>query len=136
MKEQAYRVAVIVSLQLIIASIHAFRIGTYLTGPLYHLYYSFFSDIIVPFGMYFLFCINEFQISFLRPWWVKALIVFSVSTGAEICQYFGFYALGVTFDPLDIVMYGLGVILAVVVDTQVFPRVFRFWTLEYDKGLS
>ena len=135
-KEQSFKVAVTVGIQLVIASIHVFRIGTYLPGALYHLYYSYFSDFIIPFGAYFLISINDFQLPFLRSWKIKALIAFTAPTAAEICQYFGLYVLGVTFDTIDIVMYGLGVMLAVIVDTRIFPRVFGFWTIESGNGLS
>ena len=136
MKQQAYKTAVVIGIQLIVALIHAFRVGTFLSGPWYRLYYSFFSDLILPFAFYFLLCMNEPQYSFLRPWWVKATLIFSLMTTSEICQYFGVYAFGVTFDPLDIVMYGLGVTAAVLVDTQLFSRLFRFWTFEYGHGSS
>ncbi|MBC8181969.1 hypothetical protein H8E88_12690 [candidate division KSB1 bacterium] len=67
---------------------------------------------------------------FLRDWRVKSIIVFSVATTAEICQYFGIYALGVTFDLIDIIMYGVGVLMAVIVDRLVFTRIFKFWAVE------
>ena len=133
MKKFAYKVAIIIIIQLAIAAIHAFRLGQIFEGNLYNLYYSYFSDLILPFGTYFLLSANEYSIPFLRHWSVKALAVFSVATLAEILQYFGVYALGVTFDPVDILMYGCGVTLAVIVDTQVFSRMFKFWTLEDSK---
>jgi hypothetical protein len=49
---------------------------------------------------------------------------------AETCQYFGIPVLGSTFDPLDYLMYGMGAVSGVVVDTQVFSRMFGFWTKE------
>ena len=101
-------------------------------GELYILYYSYFSDIIIPFGIYFLLSINEFSIPFLRDWRVKSIIVFSATTTTEICQYFGIPVLGVTFDPIDIIMYGAGVVLAVFIDRQVFTRIFKFWTIKYE----
>jgi len=50
---------------------------------------------------------------------------------AEIFQYFGIYALGITFDLIDIIMYGAGLMAAVIVDKQVFARIFKFWTIKY-----
>ena len=44
------RTALIVSILLVIALVHIFRVGTYLRGSLFTLYYSYFSDIVVPFG--------------------------------------------------------------------------------------
>jgi hypothetical protein len=135
MKKTAKKILVSVSILLLIAMIHIFRIGTWFSGSLYDLYYAYFSDVILPFGIYFLLCINEFSYPFLRRWGVKAAIVFAVAATAEICQGLGIAALGVTFDPLDFVMYGLGVLLAALVDTQVFARLFPFWNIDFDEEL-
>ena len=69
----------------------------------------------------------EIQFRFLRKWFVKALIVFVVMTFSEIMQIFGFYFFGVTFDILDIIMFGIGVFIAVLIDTQIFERLMPFW---------
>ena len=134
-KKTAKKTLVCISIILLIAMIHIFRVGTWFSGSLYNLYYAYFSDVILPFGMYFLLCMNEFSYSFLRHWGVKAAIVSSVAATAEICQGLGIAALGVTFDPLDFVMYGLGALLAVLVDTQVFACVFSFWNIDFDEEL-
>jgi len=118
-----------VSIILAIAAIHAFRVGSYLSGKSYLLYYSFASDMIIPFGMYFLLSINEIQIRFLRKWQTKAIIVFGISTFTEIMQAFGIYFLGVTFDLIDILMFGIGVTVAVLFDKQIFDRFIPFWKL-------
>ena len=107
---------------LIIALIHAFRVGSYLSGSLFTLYYGYFSDIIVPFGMYFLLYLNETHIHFLRDWRVKAILIFGIASTTEILQCFGVPILGLTFDPLDFVMFGVGVLLAVVVDQCLINR--------------
>ena len=103
----------VVIIQIVIALLHAFRVGTLLDGTAYNLYYSYFSDFIIPFGFYFLLCANEFSTPILRHWAVKALLIFAGTTIAEIGQYFNVYAFGTTFDPADILMYGLGVMTAV-----------------------
>lgn len=61
---------------------------------------------------------------------MKAAIAFLLPSIAETCQYVGIPVLGSTFDLLDYLMYGIGAMSAVVVDTQVFPRIFAFWTME------
>ena len=124
------RLAVVFSIVALIAAVHILRIGSYLQGELYDFYYSYFSDFIIPFGYYFLLCANEPHMPFLRRWTVKLAIAFLTPSIAETCQYFGLPVLGSTFDPLDYVMYGMGAISAVAVDTQVFSRVFGFWTVE------
>ena len=121
------KVAVVVGVMVIIALVHAFRVGTYLDGTLFTLYYSYFSDIIVPFGMYFLLCLNEGSLRFLTDWRVKAGLVFAITSLTEVAQAFGVPILGSTFDPLDFVMFGIGVLLAVFADRVLFARLFPFW---------
>ena len=132
MKKTTYKILVIIIIQVMSALIHIFRLGQIFNGELYLLYYSYFSDLIIPFGFYFLLCANEFSIVFLRDWRVKSIIIFSVTTITEIGQYFGIHLLGVTFDPIDIIMFGVGVTLAAVFDKQVFSRIFKFWTIKYE----
>lgn len=122
------RTAVVISVMLVIALIHSFRVGTYLDGVLFTLYYSYFSDIIVPFGMYFLLCLDNVKLRFLNDWRVRALLVFTGASLTEVMQAFGVPLLGQTFDPLDIVMFGMGVLLAVLVDRIIFDRIFPFWS--------
>jgi len=112
---------------LVIALIHALRLGSYLDGVFFTIYYSYFSDFIIPFGMYFLLCINDSTIPFLTDWRLKALLVFAVSTLTEVMQAFGIYFLGVTFDPVDIVMFGGGVLIAAFVDRVLFWHYLPFW---------
>jgi hypothetical protein len=133
------RRAVVVSIMSIIALIHAFRVGTYLDGRLFTLYYGYFSDIAVPFGIYFLLCLNDSKVADLRDWRVKALLVFAAASSTEVLQAFGVPVLGRTFDPLDFVMFAAGVISAVVVDRVLFDRVFSFWSVSErvpPKGVS
>jgi hypothetical protein len=117
-----------------IAVMHAFRIGQFLNGDFYIYYYSFASDLILPFGAYFMLCMVEMRFRFLRNWFVKALIVFAVMTFSEIMQIFGFYFFGVTFDILDILMFGIGVFIAVLVDTQFFERFLPNWKYTDENG--
>ena len=84
-------------------------------------------------GFYFLLCGLE-QIPVFRRWGVKFVIAFLVPSIAETCQYFGVPVLGATFDPLDYFMFIMGALSAAVVDVQVFPRVFSFWTQEKAGG--
>jgi hypothetical protein len=121
------RTALIVSIQLVIALLHIFRVGTYLRGSLFTLYSSYFSDIVIPFGMYFLLCLNDVYVLFLRDWRVKALLVFGVAASTEVMQALGVPLLGQTFDPLDFVMFGGGVLLAALADRFLFDRHLPWW---------
>ncbi len=84
----------------------------------------------MPFGFYFLLSMDEQWIPVLKRWNVKWVIMFLLPSIAETCQYFGIPVLGSTFDPLDYLMYAIGVTFAAIVDTQVFPRIFGFWMWE------
>jgi len=115
---------VVVSILLLIALVHFFRVGTYLRGTLFTLYYSYFSDVVVPFGMYFLLCLSDVRVYVLRKWHVKAMLVFGVASSTEVMQAFGVPLLGRTYDPLDFVMFGVGVLFAALVDRFLFDRFF------------
>jgi len=127
MKIDTKKIGLVICIQLAIAAIHSFRMGQLFHGQLYILYYGYFSDIILPFGLYFLLCINELSFPFLKDWKVKAGLTFLIPAIAETCQYFGIPVLGSTFDPLDYLMYGTGALMAAFVDIQIFARYFKFW---------
>lgn len=117
----------VVSIMILIALLHVMGPGRYTQGGFYNFYYSYFSDLVLPFGGYFLMCMAEGDLPILRRWETKSAIVFLMASTAETCQYFGIPVLGETFDRLDYLMYGIGTISAVLVETQVFSRVFDFW---------
>ncbi len=119
--------AIVILIQVAIGSLHALRCGRLLSGQLSRYYSSYFSDLVLPFGAYFLLALSEDQIPLFRSWFGKAGAVLILTTAAETAQYFGFYALGVTFDPLDIVMYAVGVLLAALLDVRVFARHVNGW---------
>ena len=48
---QKVRVAVGIIIMIAIAAIHFFRVGSYLNGNMYNLYYSFASDMMLPLGL-------------------------------------------------------------------------------------
>ncbi len=120
---------VIIGILGIIAAIHLFRVGRYLPPELYNLYYSYFSDFAAPFGTYFLLCAVELQVPFFRNWKIKAAGTFLLPAIAETGQYLGIPILGTTFDPLDYIIYGIGTIAAVLVETQILARFLAFWNI-------
>jgi hypothetical protein len=119
--------AIVILIQIGIGAFHALRFGRLLSGQWSRLYSSYFSDVVIPFGVYFLLTLSEERIPLFRSWSGKAGAVLVVTTAAEVAQYFGFYALGVTFDPLDIVMYAVGVLLAAFLDVKVFAHHVDGW---------
>jgi hypothetical protein len=121
------KILIIILMIVAIALIHVFRLGQIFQGQAYNLYYSYFSDFILPFGMYFLLSLNEVAIPILRKWYVKAGLIFALTTCVEICQFFDIEVLGATFDPFDILMYGLGVSVAAFIDVRIFSKHLGFW---------
>jgi hypothetical protein len=74
---------------------------------------------------------NDFiiRIPFLSRWEGRLAMAFLLPSIAETFQYFGVPVLGSTFDMLDYFVYGIGAILAAIVDTQIFSRIFSFWIM-------
>jgi hypothetical protein len=91
------------------------------------LYSSYFADIAIPFGYYFLLVLVQDKVSVLRRWYAKAGAVFALCALSETLQYFGVYALASVFDPWDYAMYGAGVLLAAFVDRVAFTKVISVW---------
>jgi hypothetical protein len=121
---------VVVSMVIPIALLHFFT-GSNYRGPYPGFVNGYLLDILLPFAFYFLLCLNEF--SLLRSWMVKSSLVFAVGASVEIAQFYGVPIFGRTFDPLDFVMYGIGVLSAAILDTTVFPRILEFWAPQ-EKG--
>jgi len=116
----------VVGLQLAIAV--SLVLGSKLTNqPLRILYYSYYADFFLPFGFYFLLSLKGAESKYFNTWRKKALAVFVLCTTSEILQYFGIFALARVFDPIDIVMYGVGVLLAALIDREIFAKHLSFW---------
>jgi len=101
----------------------------------YKLYVSFFNDLALPFGLYFILCLLEKLIPRLKPWQVKTFLVFLLPASIEIGQLIYqkldlarvFNTYGGAFDPLDLVAYTTGGLLAALLERQVFAKYFKFW---------
>lgn len=129
MRDRTKKVTLVVGLQLVIAAFFILGAGK-ADRSLYIIYQSYFADIFLPFGFYFLLSLIEDKQTLFKKWWIKGLFVLALCATSEILQYFGIFALARVFDSMDFVMYGMGVGLAVVVDRQIFPRFFSFWNYE------
>src|SRR5215211_9438288 len=78
------------------------------------LWISYAKDLIQPFALYFLICLGE---RWLKTWQVRALSAFVIPTLLEFGQLF-YYRFSTdryvgSFDPMAIVIYAIGVSLAV-----------------------
>jgi len=117
---------VVVSLQIFGAAL--LILGANLsTGTLRIIYYSYFADVIIPFGFYFLLSLTQDKHPVFEKWQVKALSVFLLCAISETLQFFGIYALASVFDLFDFVMYGMGVLVAAFVDRVLFTKYLPFW---------
>jgi len=126
MQDNQKKKYLIVGIEIILGLMHIVGIGRHSGERVFTLSTSYFSDLALPFGFYFLLTVSEEKTAFLQKWWVKAGAVFLIAALAEIGQYFDLYIFGRTFDPIDIAMYAAGVLLAVFVD-WFFSLVFKFW---------
>jgi hypothetical protein len=92
------------------------------------LWISYAKDLIQPFALYFFICLGA---RWLKTWQVRVLLAFAIPTPLEFGQLL-YYRVSTdhyvgSFDPMDIVIYAIGVSLAVVVERQVFAKMFKFW---------
>lgn len=115
---------VIVAVMVTTALLH-FVTGSDYGGPFPLFVNGYMIDILLPFAFYLLLCLSDNAL--LNSWIVKGLLIFSAAAAVELAQYNGLPLLGRTFDPWDIFMYGLGVLLAILCDMVLFPRIFSFW---------
>jgi len=123
MEKNREQIAIVVGIELALALI--FFIGADWSNESVHrFFHSYFADIALPFGFYFLLIPNEDASLFLRPWHHKSLAVFLFVLTSEILQFFGIYALATFFDPVDFVMYAGGVLLAAFVDTKLISKYY------------
>ena len=120
-------VAIVLGIELAIALVHVLHLGRLLEGVAFTLYTGFASDVLVPFGIYFLLVPQEGTLPALRPWAAKAALVFAAASFAEVAQGLGVPLLGRTFDPLDFIMFAIGVLLAAVMDRRVLAPCCRVW---------
>ena len=117
---------IVVITMLSIASI--FLIGADWAGETVNqIFHSYFADIAIPFGYYMLLILLEDKYKFIKKWYLKATAVFMLCSLSETLQFFGIYAMAIVFDPLDYIMYALGVLLGVICDRIIFKRIFSFW---------
>ncbi len=92
------------------------------------LWVSYANDLLLPFAFYFFLCLGE---RWLKTWQIRAGIAFAIPVLLELGQ--GFFQLFPiqrytgAFDLLDILMYAIGVALAVIVEQKVFAKLIKFW---------
>ena len=126
MKIESKKKIIVVSIQLLIAL--GFVIGAdWASNSFHRFYHSYYADIALPLGLYFLLKISEYKYAFLRPWYWKATAVFLLVSTSEFLQFFDIYAFARIFDPLDFLAYASGVLSAAFMDRVLFKKVFNSW---------
>ncbi|MBN1148116.1 MAG: hypothetical protein JXA78_12730 [Anaerolineales bacterium] len=125
-REKYRKMLVVFGIVIPVALLH-FVTGPGYTGPFPAFVNGYLIDILLPLAVYFLLVFPELQFPVLQRWYVKSMLVFAIGAGVEIAQFFGVPIFGQTFDPVDFVMYATGALLAAVLDTAIFPRLFPFW---------
>jgi hypothetical protein len=96
------------------------------------LWVSYVNDLLQPFAFYFFLCLGE---RWLKTWQVRALIALAIPvllefgellyqlsyTRLQVAHFFG------AFDPMDIVMYAIGIGAAVLLERKVLAKLFKNW---------
>lgn len=105
----------------------------FVTGESYQGQYPVFVngyliDILLPMALYLLMGLSP--TGWIRSTLFRAMAVLLFGCVVESSQYFGYPLLGSTFDPLDILAYGAGVGLGVLLDPVIFPRCIPHWNDE------
>jgi len=110
---------VVVGICLVIGLLHLVTGPTY-RGPFPGFVRGYLIDIVLPFAMYLLLGVS-WRVLADSPL-ARGLMVLAVGGTVEALQYLGVPIFGATFDPLDLVMYAIGVAGGVIVELVVAPR--------------
>jgi hypothetical protein len=111
------RKVIVVSIAVFVGLLHL------ITGPGYHgplrvFVNGYMIDILLPFAMYLILGVSGQPIA--RSGLARGALVFAIGAIAETMQYFGVPIFGQTFDPLDYLMFGIGIGLAALLEGIVF----------------
>ena len=117
---------VIAGIALIVGALH-FVTGENYQGPFPIFVNGYLIDILLPMTLFLL--MGLFQNKIIRSPLFRACAVFGFGCFVEASQYFGRPIFGSTFDPLDILAYAFGVLLGVLFDVFIFPRVIPSWSV-------
>ena len=113
------RRVIVVFIAVLVGLLH-FLTGPGYGGPFPVLVNGYMIDILLPFAMYLVLGIANQSI--LRSGIARGGFVFAIGATTETLQYFGVPIFGRTFDPLDYLMFGIGVGLAAVFERAALSR--------------
>ena len=114
------RKTIVVIIALIVGLLH-FVTGPGYRGPFPTFVNGYLIDILLPCAMYLVLGLVQGSISRSRIG--RAFFVFTVGAVAETLQFFNIPIFGKTFDPLDYLMYGIGVLLGMAFEGIVLSRI-------------
>ena len=86
---------------------------------------GYLIDILLPMVLFLL--MGLLQNKIIRSPLFRACAVFGFGCFVEASQYFGYPIFGSTFDPFDILAYAGGVLLGILFDLVIFPRLIPSW---------
>jgi hypothetical protein len=115
-------ISFIVALSLFVALMH-FIIGPDYNGIFKHFVRGYLIDLILPMNLYLLLQISlRKKFSIVKSRVIGATFTFSFGVIVEILQLLEIKFLGSTYDPLDILMYGLGVMTGILIDYTIIDK--------------
>ncbi|MDY7042352.1 MAG: hypothetical protein SVX38_15965 [Chloroflexota bacterium] len=114
------RKVIVVLIAIVVGLLH-FITGPGYRGPFPVFVNGYLIDILLPFAMYLVLGIADQ--SPLRSGIARAIFVFAIGAITETLQYFGVPLFGRVFDPLDYLMFGIGIGLAAVFEGVVLSRI-------------
>jgi hypothetical protein len=112
----------IVGISLSVALMH-FIISPDYNGICKHFVRGYLIDLILPMNLYLLLQISlRKTISITKSRVIGAISAFLFGLLVEILQLLKIEFLGSTYDPLDIVMYGIGIMMGILVDYTIIDK--------------
>jgi len=115
---------IITIIALTVGALHFIK-GENYQGPFTIFVNGYLIDILLPMTLYLL--LSLFQNKIIRSPLFRACVVFGFGCVVEASQYFGHPIFGSTFDPLDILAYASGVLLGILLDLVLLPRLIPLW---------
>ncbi len=115
---------IITIIALTVGALHFLK-GENYQGPFPIFVNGYLIDILLPMTLYLL--MSLFQNKLIRSSLFRACAVFGFGCVVEASQYFGYPIFGSIFDPLDILAYASGVLLGILLDLVLLPRLITFW---------
>lgn len=112
----------IVSISLFVGLLH-FIIGPDYQGVWKQFIRGYLIDILLPMNLYLLLQISlRKHLSVLKSQIFAAIFCFAFGVMVEVLQFFKIKFMGSTYDPMDILMYAIGIGLGIAIDLTIINR--------------